>query len=310
MSHASRQVARTAAAVCAAAALVSACGSGAVSTGTPAARPSTADPHSSASAPATTSAPTRKPPNVRATVERRLAAIAGRLPAGSISVAARNTVTGASFRYGETRGMWTGSVYKLLVLETLLLRCQDNRTWLSDYEVADAATMIEKSNNRAGYRMYLDAGGSTALAAGAKRLGLRHTRIGRSDPALTTTDAGDGIRLLQHLVTGGPLDARSKAFVLNLMRWVQADQRWGVGVVADRGTAFANKNGWMRVGNTNGPGEQDDRRWLVNSLGVVRVGGQRLLISIFTRHNPDRDTGIELVQTLARAITPAVVSLG
>jgi len=160
--------------------------------------------------------------------------------------------------------------------------------------------------NDAGYRMYLDAGGSTALAEAARKLGLRHTTIGRADPALTAMSATDGVRLLDNLVSPGPLDRQSRGFVLDLMRNVQADQRWGVGVLADRGTSFANKNGWMDVGDDNDPGEDDDDLWLVDSLGIVQVHGQQLLMAVFTRHSSDRDTGIRLVERLAKLAGPVV----
>jgi hypothetical protein len=107
-------------------------------------------------------------------------------------------------------------------------------------------------------------------------------------------------------VSGGPLSLRSKRYILGLMRDVEADQRWGVGVVADRDTTFANKNGWMAVDNDNDPGEDDDGRWLVNSLGIVQVHGQQLLMAVFTRHDPDYGSGIDLVQRLARVVAPAV----
>jgi hypothetical protein len=267
------------------------------------------EPSSAASEPAATP-PTTAAPDPRTVAARRLTAIAAHLSAGSISVAVLDTQTGASFRWGERGGMWTGSVYKLLVLETLLLQRQRAGTWFADYELDDITAMMEQSRNRAGYRMYLDAGGASPVMAAAHRLGLRHTHLGSTDPALTVSDARDGIALLRPLVTAGPLDARSRAFVLHLMRNVQADQRWGVGVVADRGTTSANKNGWMRVRNNNGPGENDDSRWLVNSLGIVRVHGHRLLMAIFTRHNPDCYTGIDLVEELARVVAPAVAAPG
>jgi hypothetical protein len=263
----------------------------------------------STSAPAP-STPTPQPPSPRTVADRELAAIGKRLPDGAISVAVLNTTTGASYRWGEQRGMWTGSVYKLLTLETLLMQRQRTGSRLTSYELGDITDMIERSRNRAGYRMYLAAGGAAALTAAARRLGLRHTRIGLADPALTTMSAPDGIVLLRQLVTPGPLSARSKAFVLHLMRNVQADQRWGAGVVADPDTAFANKNGWMAVGDDNDPSENDDGRWLVNSLGIVRVHGQRLLISVFTQHNPDCYTGIDLVEQLVRIIARAVLPAG
>jgi hypothetical protein len=249
-------------------------------------------------------------PSVRAIAKRRLAVIARNMHDRAMSVAVFNTRTGGEFRWGAPRGMWTGSVYKLLALETLLLERQHSGSWLSADELTDITAMMEQSRNKAGYRIYLDAGGSVALAAAARRLGLRHTRLGISDPAFTTMGASDGIGMLRALVSDGPLDGRSRRFIVNLMRNVEADQRWGVGVVADPGTTFANKNGWLRVDDDNGPGENDDERWLVNSVGIVRVAGQQLLISVFTEHNPDRDTGIRLVERLVRLIAPTVVAKG
>jgi beta-lactamase class A len=303
-----RRAWRTAAAVLTATTLLAACHSAQRAALAPATvSPTTAFaalPSAPATSPATS--PTRQPPRPSVLVTRKLTAIAAQLPDGALSVAAVNLRTGAAYRFGERRGMWAGSVYKLLVLEALLLERQHGDTWFSSYELADITAMIEQSDNKAGYRMFLDAGGSIAIAAAAKRLGLRSIRLGVADPALTTMDARDGITLLRRLVSPGPLSARSQAFVLSLMRNVQADQRWGVGVVADRGTTFANKNGWMDVGDDNGPGEDDGDQWLVNSLGIVRVHGQRVLMAIFTKHNPDCYTGIDLVQKLARVVVQAV----
>jgi hypothetical protein len=90
------------------------------------------------------------------------------------------------------------------------------------------------------------------------------------------------------------------------MRWVDADQRWGVGVVADQGTAFQNKNGWLSIDNNNGPGEVDDGLWAVNSIGIVTVHGQQVLLAVMTQHRPSLEAGETLVQALARAIAPAV----
>lgn len=233
-----------------------------------------------------------------------------RLPPNAISVAVRNEKTGATYSYGERSGMWTGSIYKLLVLETLLLERQQSGSWLSSGELADITAMIQYSDNAAGYRMFLDAGGNDALDTTARRLGMRHTRIGVSDPTFTTTSGRDGLGVLRCLVEPGLLDRRSRSFVLSLMRSVESDQRWGVGVLADHGTTFANKNGWLSVDDTNGPGEDDEGLWVVSSVGIVRTHGQRLLVSVFTKHNPDLDDGIRLVERLARIAAPAVLATG
>jgi beta-lactamase class A len=269
--------------------------------------PGSPPPGTPVAATSATSTPAPPPRDPRLVARAAMMRLERRLPADAISVAVRDEDTGASYFYGARSGMWTGSVYKLLVLEALLLERQEDGDWFSSGELADITAMIEHSDNAAGYRMFLDAGGSTALAATARRLGMRHTRIGVSDPTFTTTSAYDGLAMLRCLVEPGLLDRHSRLFVLSLMHAVESDQRWGVGVLADRGTTFANKNGWLSVDDTNGPGEDDDGRWVVSSVGIVRVHGERLLVSIFTKHNPDFDDGVRLVERLARLAAPAVL---
>jgi beta-lactamase class A len=266
---------------------------------------------SGVSQPATRSRPgpvaaTPNTAQARAQVAQRTATLIAGQPKGGVSLAALNTVTGAGYSAGATSGMWTASVYKLFVLETLLLQHQQAGTTLSGDEVGRATPMIENSDNAAGYDLFLAVGGRSGLASAAKRLGMTRTVPGRSDPTFTTTSAQDFLVLLRNLATSGPLDARSRSFALGLMRAVEADQRWGVGVLADRGTTFANKNGWLAVDDTNGPGEDDDDRWVVNSVGIVTVNGQQVLLSIFTQHQDSFADGIDLVQALAKAVEPAV----
>ena len=265
-------------------------------------QPASADPSVSTSTPVTPPAA-----NPRKVAKQEMAKIKRHLPAGAMSVAVRNEKTGDTLVYGARGGMWTGSVYKLLVLETLLLERQNSGSWFTSGELADITAMIEQSDNAAGYRMFLDAGGNTALATTAHRLGMNHTRIGVSDPTFTTTSGHDGLAMLSCLVKPGLLNRHSRSFVLSLMHSVESDQRWGAGVLADPGTTFANKNGWLSVDDSNGPGETDEGLWVVSSVGIVRVHGDMLLVSIFTRHNPDLDTGIRLVQHLARIAAPAVL---
>jgi beta-lactamase class A len=248
----------------------------------------------------------QSPAQVRAAVTAKIAALTKHEPDHSISIAALNTVTGAQYFTGASSGMWTASVYKLYVLETLLLRHQQSGAFLSDNEVSEATPMIEQSDNVAGYSLFLDDGGNSGLAAAAQTLGLTHTVPGRSDPTFTTTSAKDCLTMLKALIGKGRLDAKSRSFALGLMRQVEADQRWGVGVIADHGTDFANKNGWLSIDNSNGPGEDDGGRWVVNSVGVITVHGQQVLMAVMTEHQPDFQTGVNLVQALAKAVEPAI----
>jgi hypothetical protein len=230
--------------------------------------------------------------------------LAAHEPSGAISVAVVNTRSGARFTAGAKGGMWTASAYKLLVLETLLLQ---NGGPLYGYQASEAVPMIENSDNAAGYSLFLAAGGNGGLDGALERFGMTHTVPGASDPTFTRTSAADYLRLVRNLVGPGPLTPSAQAYAKNLMRNVEADQRWGVGVVADKGSVFYNKNGWLSIDDSNGPGETDDGRWAVTSIGIVKVHGQQLLMAVFTQHQPDMGAGVKLVEKLAKAIAPAVV---
>ena len=132
---------------------------------------------------------------------------------------------------------------------------------------------------------------------------MTNTTPGPSDYwGLTQTCAADYLSLLKNLVLpNGPLTPASQVYVLGLMRNVEADQRWGVGVTADAGTTFATKNGWLEI-------DDDNDLWLVDSVGVVTIEGQQVLMAVLTQHDDDFDAGVDLVQALAKTIVRAVVS--
>ena len=253
----------------------------------------------------TSAAPTLSPAQVRAAAVQKVASLTKGLSAGSFSLAAVNMSTGATYSAGATSGMWTASVYKLFILEILLHRAGGP---LTGSQASEAIPMIEHSDNVAGYEEFENAGGRSGLQDGFADLGLKHTVAGHADPAFTITSAMDCITLLKNLVTSGPLTSSARAYALNLMEQVESDQRWGVGVAADPGADFANKNGWLSIDNSNGPGENDNGLWAVNSVGVIRIKGQQVLMAVMTRHNPNFDSGVKLVESLAKAIKPLVAS--
>jgi beta-lactamase class A len=254
----------------------------------------------------TTHAPLK--PTPRALADKAVRRLTVQLPAGAFSVAALNTKTGARYSYGAAGGMRTGSVIKLCILEALLLAHQDAHTQVTDSENKTATAMIEHSDNAATEEMYDVIGGRDGLVAALRRFGMKHTVAGPLPNywGLTVTSAPDYLTVLGNLVSAKPLDSYSRGYALNLMRHVESDQRWGVGVVADPGTAFANKNGWLAVDQDNPGGLGDHGLWLVNSVGVLTVHHQQVLMAVFTQHGESFEDGVELVESLAKAIAPAV----
>jgi Beta-lactamase enzyme family len=236
-----------------------------------------------------------------AAAARRIAAVGHDLGAHGVSAAALDLSTGTTFATGSPAGMTEGSIAKLDILETLLLHRQRSGAALSGAQQDLATAMIEQSDNEAANDLWVDEGGRTAVAAANRQLGLHSTVLGSGIYwGLSTTGARDQLTLLDNLVKrGGPLSRASQRFILDLMRHVEPSQRWGVGVVADPGTPFENKNGWLA-------NDSDGDRWLVNSLGVVTVDGHQVLLAVLTQHEPDFDTGVDRTQLIARALVQAV----
>ena len=233
----------------------------------------------------------------------KLAALPGQLNAilggtgDTWSVATYNLTTKSELSLGSPDGMYTGSTIKVTVLENLL-RTQGGVANLTDGERQLATAMITQSDNDAANSLYNAGGGYDALVQTVSMLGLTHTRIeGGGYFGVSTTSAADQIKVLDQLVTPTFLTAAAAdvAYVNNLMANVVPDQRWGTPTMADPGTVTENKNGWLDNDSDNG-------KWLVNSLGIIVIGGQKYLVAAYSQHHPDFDTGVARLNQAVAAV--------
>jgi hypothetical protein len=254
--------------------------------------------------PASPKTATAKPAKTSA-ARQRLARLVAEYSKTSTSVAAYDLATGATVTAGAASGMVTASVVKVQLLETLLLKHQLAGTVLSADETATVTAMIENSSNDAAETTFWDIGGRDAVVDAEARLGLSPSKtVPGSDDywGLTLTSARQQLVLLENLVTArSPLSRANRSFALSLLRDVEADQRWGVPVVADADTSPAVKNGWLSV-------TDDGDLWTVNSSGVVTVDGHLLLISVMTQHDASMSAGVTLVERLTRLAARTLTS--
>lgn len=252
-----------------------------------------------------TPAPTRTTPSkaqVLARIKAGIAKIADDEPKGSVSAAVTSIDGGPVYSFGSKRGMRMASTYKLLVLETALRR---NDGPLGGSQADLATPMIENSDNVAAYSLYQSAGGCSALRSTVSKLKMRNTDVACDDPTYTRTSAPDMLNALRAVTGEGGtgsslLSSSSRSYARRLMSNVAKDQRWGVGVVASPKGDFYNKNGWLGFDDDNG-------RWAVTSVGVVQVGARKLLMAVYTQHQSDYDTGVELNEKIARLVAPAAL---
>ncbi|MEO3782210.1 serine hydrolase [Actinocorallia sp. B10E7] len=236
-------------------------------------------------------------------LDRRLKKyLAGRASGAGIMVVDR--VTGLSYGFRRDEEFVTASAAKLDILMVLLQRRQKAGEKLSADERYDAGIMIRESDNKSADRLFLRAGGATSINAVNRRsFGLKHTTAIDAQCldllcwSLTSTTPADQVRLLQRLFTG-PLSEANRGFVLDLMREVIEEQRWGVGAGALEGDAVYNKNGWMTH-------QRDGDRWAVNSVGRIEGHGHDLLVAVMTSHNPSMGYGITTAERLVTEVADA-----
>jgi len=250
----------------------------------------------------TSSTPSTHPATSPAS-DNSLASLIAQAPAGGVSVSAVNLATGKHITMGASRGMLEASVSKIALLEILLLERQDAGQLLSSHEDDELTEMIEHSSNAAADEVFELAGGHAKVVAEQRPLGL-DTSITIYGPGnlwgLTTTSAAQQIILLRNLVDDdSPLNGASRDYALDLLKHVESDQRWGAPVVADKGSTYYVKNGWLAV-------DQDHGLWAVNTDGIITVHGHQVLVSVMTQHGKSYPGGVAYVEKLVKAVVAAV----
>ena len=220
---------------------------------------------------------------------------------GSLAVGVTDLSSGVTASYHPHELFHTASIVKADILATLLLQAQRQHAGLSLAQQQLATAMIEESDNDAASALWATIGAAPGLAAADRVLGLLRTEPGPGGLwGLTATTVTDQLALLAALTSAhSPLTAASRHYELGLMRSVEPGENWGVTAAADPGSNPAVKNGWLPDGSESG-------WWVINSIGVLRHDGQRLLVAVLSSGQPTEAVGISQVQAAARAAAAAV----
>lgn len=143
---------------------------------------------------------------------------------------------------------------------------------------------------------------ASRLQAGNAALGVHGVVPGPGGLwGLTSTTVTGQLSVLKALTApGSPLQAAGRRFELGLMRGVDPGQGWGVSAASSAGRRPAVKNGWLPTPPTG--------LWVINSIGVVRHDGHRLLITVLSSGQPTEADGITQVQEAAQAAAAAITA--
>lgn len=171
---------------------------------------------------------------------------------GTFAVAVHDRRNRKTFTY---QGSWrneTLSIVKVLIMATVLRRCQERKVNLTRTQVAQAAAMITRSDNTATNALLTWAGVANVRRV-AGLYGLRSTVIQGGTTAgasnwwgYSTTTTQDQLVLMTGVVWGtSVLTVANREYLKRLMAQVVSTQRWGVCAPPLPTTnSWQTKNGW------------------------------------------------------------------
>ena len=184
---------------------------------------------------------------------------------GFAGIVVRDRQTGSVWRNAHSDTLvWACSTPKLAMVVDLLLRNDAGTVRLTAEDRDLMHRMLNSSDDNAAHTLWTRYGGEREFAARFPSYGMTDMRFTDAHPhhwgwILTTADDLD--RLVNHVLT--KLPAHHRDYIVNEMRSVDANQRWGVWG-AGAGARPGNKNGWSD--------DNDDGSWLMNSVGFVGPG--------------------------------------
>jgi hypothetical protein len=206
-----------------------------------------------------------------------------------VAVSVLDEESGATFDHGSGR-FETASLVKIHLVALMSWRAAKSGVRLTAAQRRDAERMLVRSDNDAALREYYALGGRDGIEHGlASAYGTTGVRVGDLGYwGHSSTTPRDVVTLLGRVLD--PDAEKTYALMQDAMTRVVPSQRWGISVLADRGSAVQTKVGWF----------EDPDGWIVNSSGRVVVDGSPVLISVMTDRNPTLESGIKTIEEVAR----------
>lgn len=203
------------------------------------------------------------------------------------------------YTYNSDTQFIVASSMKVPIMLTFLDMIEQQGREPDDQEIGLLTTMIENSNNDSASALYYNAiGGAAGITNYMQKIGI--TGLSPSDSAwgysLITPQAM--VNLLTALYKGTILTAPDRALALNLMENVESDQQVGVGDTVPGGANVAMKDGWV-TGH--------DNLWAMNTSGIVTLGKEIYIISIYTQEQSSLDDGQAIVRQVCSTVASSLI---
>ena len=200
---------------------------------------------------------------------------------------------GQYYTYDPNGAFIMASSAKVPIMLTFLTMTESQGREPDGNEMYLLTTMIENSNNDSAQALFDEIGGVGPMVAFMNSV---HVPGFNGDPdawGWSTITPMAMVRLLTLLHEGKVLTAQDRALALNLMENVESDQQTGVGDTAPPGATVAMKDGWVPA---------PDGLWAMNSSGIVTVGSETYIISVYTQHDASLDDGWAITEKVCGTV--------
>jgi hypothetical protein len=200
------------------------------------------------------------------------------------------------YTYNSTSPFITASAIKVPIMVTFLDALEQQEREPTDDEMNLLTSMIENSNNDSASALFVAVGKSAGISSYMQKIGVSGLSPDDDSWGYSTITPQAMVNLLTLLHKGKILNSNHRALAFNLMENVESDQRIGVGDTAPHNATVALKDGWVT---------DEDNLWAMNSSGIVTLGNETYIISVYTQEQPTLKIG----QDIARKICGTVASL-
>ena len=166
-------------------------------------------------------------------------------------------------------------------------------------EMTLLTTMIENSNNESAEILYHEEiGDAPGVASYMDRLGISGLSPYSFSFGWSLITPLTMVNLLARLDRGTILRAQDRQLALYLMENIESDQQVGVGDTAPGRATVAMKDGWVVA---------PDGLWAMNSSGIVTLGHETYIISVYTRDQNSLGDEQAIVQHICGTVASLLV---
>lgn len=208
---------------------------------------------------------------------------------------------GQYYTYNADTRFIMASSAKVPIMLTLLSMVEQQQRQPTGDEVNLLTAMIENSDNDAAQALFNEIGGAGPMDAFMRGAGIAGFQADPDGWGYSTITPLAMVRLLTLLHDGKVLTSRQdRQLALTLMENVEPDQQVGVGDTAPANATVAMKDGWV---------QDPDGLWAVNTSGIVMVGGETYIISVYTQRQNALDASQDMMRhvcgVVAQSLAPA-----